>query len=157
MAVMGRVVPRERLRDYVGRRLVSDEWFRITQDRIDAFADATEDRQYIHVDPERAAKTPFGSTVAHGYLTLSLLPRLLESFRVIPENVVMGINYGLNRVRFPGPVPVDSEIRAAATLKNVEEPAADRLLLTTEVVVEVRGQQRPALVAEALSMWVVGS
>jgi len=156
MAVMGRVVPRERLKDYVGRRLVSDEWFRITQDRIDAFADATEDRQYIHVDPERAAKTPFGGTVAHGYLTLSLLPRLLESFRVIPENVVMGINYGLNRVRFPGPVPVDSEIRASATLKAVEEPAPDRLLLTTEVVVEVRGQQRPALVAEALSMWVVG-
>jgi len=152
----GIVVPKEKLGDYVGRQMVSDEWFRITQDRIDAFADATEDHQYIHVDPERAAKTPFGGTIAHGYLTLSLLPRLMEPIRVVPENIVMGINYGLNRLRFPGPVPVDSEIRASATLKDVTESVPNRLLMTTEVVVEVRGAPKPALIAETLAMWVVG-
>jgi len=151
----GIVVPKDKLGEYVGRQIVSDEWFRITQERIDAFADATEDHQYIHVDPERAAKTPFGSTIAHGYLTLSLLPRLMEPIRILPENIVMGINYGLNRLRFPSPVPVGSEIRVTATLKDVTETAPNRLLLTTEVVVETRGQPRPALVAETLAMWVV--
>ncbi len=152
----GTVVPRERLSDYINQCRVSDEWFRITQDRIDTFADATLDRQFIHVDPERAAKSAFGGTVAHGYLTLALLPRLMEPIRILPENLLMGINYGLNRVRFPSPVPVGSEIRAAATLLDVQESAPDRLLVTTEVVVEIRGQQRPALVAEALAMWVIG-
>jgi acyl dehydratase len=149
------VVPRNALRDFIGKRRVSNEWFQVTQERIDLFADATLDHQYIHVDPVRAAETPFGGTIVHGFLTLSLLPRLLKPIQIIPENVVMGINYGLNRLRFPSPVPVDSEIRAAATLLEVSEPAPDRVLLTTEIVVDVRGHDRPALAAESLGMFVV--
>lgn len=152
----GQTVPKDRLSDFIGRRRVCDEWFTVTQQRIDQFADATLDRQFIHVDPERAAQTPFGSTIAHGFLTLSLLPRLLEPIQILPENAVMGINYGLNRVRFPNPVPVLSQIRAAACLVDVSESAPDRIILTTEVTVEVRGQSRPALIAESLAMFVLG-
>jgi len=150
------MVAKGALRDFIGQRRTSDEWFSVTQDRIDLFADATLDHQFIHVDPDRAAQTPFGKTIAHGFLTLSLLPRLLEPIQLIPEHVLMGINYGLNRVRFPNPVPVDSEIRASATLLDVAEPAPDRVTLTTEVVIEIRGSERPALVAESLAMFVLG-
>ena len=148
-------VPRERLADYLGRRRVSDEWFQVTQRRIDLFAEATLDRQFIHVDPERASETPFGSTIAHGFLTLSLLPALMEPIQVIPENTALSINYGLNRVRFPSPVPVDSRIRAAATLLKIAESAPDRLTLTTEVIVEIENQERPALAAESLAMFLL--
>lgn len=153
----GQVIPRENLSDFVGKRRISNEWLKVTQDRIDLFADATLDHQFIHVDPVRAAQTPFGGTIAHGFLTLSLVPRLLESIQIIPENTAMGINYGLNRVRFPSAVPVDSEIRAVATLLEVAEPAPDRVVLTTDVVVEIRGQERPALAAESLAMFVLGA
>ena len=149
------VVPGERLADYVGRRLVSEEWFQVTQQRIDLFAEATLDHQFIHVDPERAAKTPFGGMISHCLLTLSLLPRLLEPIQIIPENTALSINYGLNRVRFPSPVPVNSRIRAAATLLQIAEPAPDRLTLTTEVIVEIENQERPALAAESLAMFLL--
>lgn len=152
----GLAVPPDRLPDFVGRRRISDEWFTVNQERIDLFAEATLDRQFIHVDPERAAQTPFGSTVAHGFLTLSLLPRLLEPILILPENTSLAVNYGLNRVRFPNPVPVGSRIRAAACLLDVSTPAPGRIVLTTEVTVEIRGQQRPALVAESLAMFVLG-
>lgn len=151
----GLAVPVDRLSDFIGRRRVSEEWFRVTQQRIDLFADATLDHQFIHVDPERAARTPFGGTVAHGFLTLSLLPRLMEPIQILPENMVLGINYGLNRVRFPHPVQVDSEIRAAASLLEIARPAPDRITLITDVTVEIRGQERPALAAETLAMFVL--
>jgi acyl dehydratase len=150
-----RVVSLDALQDYIGRKRVSDEWFRVTQERIDLFADATLDHQFIHVDPVRAAQTPLGGTIAHGFLTLSLLPRLLEPIQLIPEHVVMGFNYGLNRLRFPSPVPVDSEIRAVATLLDVARSAPDRVTFTSDVLVEIRGRDRPALAAESLAMFVV--
>lgn len=150
-----KVIPRDALHEYVGVRRVAEEWFRVTQERIDQFADATLDHQYIHVDPVRAAATDFGGTVAHGFLTLSLLPWLLEPIQLIPENTVMGINYGLNRVRFPSPVPVDSEIRAVATLLEVSEKGPNRILLTSEVIVEINKRDRPALAAETLDILVV--
>jgi len=150
------IVPKDTFRDYIGHRRQADEWFRITQDRIDKFADATDDHQYIHVDPERASEGPFGKTVAHGFLTLSLLSKLLEPIMLMPEDIVMGVNYGLNRVRFPHPVLVDSEVRAAMTLIKVTDLSPERVLLTSDLEVEIRGVEKPALVAESLAMWVVG-
>jgi acyl dehydratase len=143
--------------EFIGERRQAEDWLSITQDRIDLSADATEDHQYIHVDPERARHSPFGSTVAHGFLTLSLLPKLLETIQIIPENVVMGVNYGLNRLRFPHPVPVNSDIRASTTLLEVSELAPGRFLLKSEIVIEIKGVEKPAMVAESLAMWVLGN
>lgn len=129
---------------------------KITQPMINAFADATFDHQFIHVDPERASQTPFGTTVAHGFFTLSLVPKLMESVPLTPRGVAMGVNYGLNRVRFPNPVKVGSEIRAVVTLLELTNPAADRVLMTSEVVVQIKGEAKPALVAESLALLVFG-
>jgi len=145
----------EELHAAIGKPRESDQWMLITQDMINAFADASFDHQFIHVDPERARHTPFGTTVAHGFLTLSLLSHLLEPLPLTPANVLMGINYGLNKVRFPSAVPVNSEIRASAVLLSVTQPQPDRLLLTQEVTVHIKGQKKPALVAESLAMFVI--
>jgi len=153
---MTTVVPASKLADYVGQARVAEEWVRIDQKRIDDFADVTEDHQFIHVDPERAAETPFGTTIAHGLLTLSLLPKLIEPVTVTPENVVMGINYGFNRVRFPQPVKVNSELRANMTLRSVEEQKPGQFMLQSDIVVEIRGEAKPALAAESLALIVVG-
>ncbi|MDZ4729719.1 MAG: MaoC family dehydratase [Xanthomonadales bacterium] len=147
-------ISRDRLEDYLGKPRESSTWLKITQKMIDAFADATFDHQFIHVDPERAKFSPFGSTVAHGFLTLSLIPKLMESVPLIPAGVIMAVNYGLNRVRFPSPVKVGSEIRAVATLLKVSSPASDRVLMTSEVVVQIKGQDKPAVVAESLALLV---
>jgi len=149
-------VSREELNEKIGLPSEPSAWMRIDQDRIDRFADATGDHQFIHVDPERAAQTPFGGTIAHGFLTLSLLPRLLEEITVKPEGVVMGINYGLNKLRFLQPVLAGSEIRARSRILHVTEKGSRRLLLTGEVTVEIRGQEKPALVAETLTLFVLG-
>jgi len=143
------------LNQQIGVTRQSPEWIEIDQEMINAFADVTRDHQFIHVDPERARETPFGTTVAHGYLTLSLLPPLLEPILLGPEGALMQLNYGLNKARFPSPVKVDSRIRAAATLKDVQVTPGDRLLLTWEVAVEIEGQDKPALFAEVLFMWQV--
>jgi acyl dehydratase len=153
---LNQIIPKSELKDYIGRRLQADEWTKVTQQRIDQFADATDDHQFIHVDPERARQSPFGGTVAHGFLTLSLLPKLLEPIQIIPEDIVMGVNYGQNRVRYPHPVPSNAEIRAATTLLEVRDMAPDRILLRSEVVVEIRGVDKPALVVETLAMFVLG-
>jgi len=145
----------DELRERIGIDREPTAWIRIDQGRIDRFADATGDHQLIHVDPDRAAATPFGSTIAHGYLTLSLLPHLVAESALLPTGTVMGINYGLNRVRFLQPVPVDSEVRARSRLLDVREKGSGRVLLTSEVAVEIRGQERPALLAETLAMFVV--
>ena len=150
------LIKREQLADYIGKPRESNEWMTITQEMVNAFADATYDHQFIHVDPEKARKTPFGTTIAHGFFTLSLVPKLLEAVPLTPEGVVMGVNYGLNKVRFPSPVKTGSEIRVVATLKEVSTPAPDRVVLTTEVVVQVKGASKPALVAETLAMLVFG-
>ena len=140
----------EELKASVGP-LGSSNWLTIDQERIQAFAVATGDHNWIHVDVERAAEGPFGRTIAHGYLTLSLIPLLLkEVFEFSPRK--MGLNYGLNRVRFPAPVPVDSRIRANVELVSVED-AGDALQVVVRTSVEIEGQQKPACVAEALFRW----
>jgi len=135
-----------------GESLGFSEWHKITQEQVNAFADATGDHQWIHVDLERAASGPFGGTIAHGYLTVSLLPVLtMEIFRI--EKLTMGINYGLDRVRFPSPVLTGSAIRAEATLTDVKETPLGSLA-HIRMRIEVEGQQKAACVADTLSLFV---
>jgi acyl dehydratase len=137
----------EQMRADVGRTYLSD-WVLVDQAMIDRFAEVTGDRQFIHVDPVQAAKTPFGGTVAHGFLLLSLLPQLQASAgRPRPEGVRMGVNYGFERVRFTSPVRSGSRVRARFTLASVEEKRPGQLQQVAEVVMEVDGGERPALTA----------
>ncbi|GAA1043063.1 3-hydroxyacyl-thioester dehydratase HtdZ [Virgisporangium ochraceum] len=132
-----------------GSDLGTSEWLEITQDRIDRFADATGDHQWIHVDPSRAATGPFGTTIAHGYLTLSLvIPLWTDLLRI--EDVGMAVNYGLNKVRFPAPVPVGSKIRLAATVASVRPVAGNGVELVADLTVEIEGGPKPAAVAQAV-------
>jgi|tagenome__1003787_1003787.scaffolds.fasta_scaffold20875011_2 acyl dehydratase len=141
----------EQLQQAVGEELGSSDWVLIEQARVDLFAEATDDHQWIHVEPERAAQGPFGGTIAHGYLTLSLLPRFgWEIYRL--ENVTTAINYGLNRVRFIHPVRVGARIRSTATLVSVTEiPGGVQLVVSHRVDVEVDGTPKPACIAETIS------
>lgn len=133
------------------------EWFKVDQDRINKFAEATDDFQFIHVDPERAVKeTPFGSTIAHGFLTLSLLAGLVPKIQPKIENVQMGINYGIDKLRFLQPVKVDSEIRVTAKVLSIDEKRPGQYLTKTEITVEIKGSDKPALIVEWLGMTFVG-
>jgi acyl dehydratase len=137
------------LRGLVGTELGRSRWFEIGQDRIATFADATDDHQWIHVDPARAAReSPFGGTVAHGFLTLSLLPSMLSDVLVMVDAKLV-VNYGLNKVRFPAPVPAGSRVRAAIVLAALEEEAGSAQL-TLDVTVEREGGTKPVCVAEFL-------
>ena len=141
----------EQLQQAVGEELGTSDWVLIEQARVDRFAEATDDHQWIHVDPERAAAGPFGGTIAHGYLTLSLLPRFAWEIYTV-QNVQTAINYGLNRVRFIHPVRVGSRIRSTATLVSVTEvPGGAQLVVSQRVDVEVEGKPKPACVAETIS------
>jgi acyl dehydratase len=137
----------------VGNDEGTGEWFQVTQDQIDKFADVTYDHQFIHIDPERAKDTPFGTTIAHGFLTLSMLTHLAAGASSAPsdparyEGVLMGINYGFNRVRFVNPVKVNSRIRARAVTANVELKGSS-IEVTRTFTVEIEGEDKPALVAE---------
>jgi acyl dehydratase len=143
----------EELKSRVGDHLGYSDWLQVTQERVNQFADATGDHQWIHVDPERAKAGPFGGPIAHGYLTLSLaVPLLAQVLRV--DGVRMGINYGLNRVRFPSPVPVPSKLRVGAVLKNVEDIEGGAQS-TFELTFEVEGKEKPSCVAEAIYRWYV--
>ncbi len=138
------------VRSAVGEHLGYSDWHSIDQQRIDRFADATGDHQWIHVDPERArTESPFGTTIAHGYLTLSLIPWLMGEV-VAYEGVKMGVNYGCNKVRFPAPVRVDARVRAGAELVSVEDVAGG-LQLVNRVTIEVEGAEKPSCVAETVS------
>ena len=136
----------------VGTEFEPSSWLEITQDRINQFADATDDHQFIHVDPEKAASTPFGGTIAHGFLTLSLVPSLLSEHGLNVEGTVMGINYGSDKVRFLQPVPSGSRIRARQTLTEVAEKRPGQWLTKTRVTVEIEGLEKPAMIAEFLAM-----
>lgn len=125
------------------------DWFRIEQPRVDGFADFTEDHQWIHVDPERAFAGPFGGTIAHGYLTLSLVPHLLSQLLEITDEV-QGVNYGLDALRFTNPVPVGSEIRLSAKIKETEGRPGNGVRCRVGLAVEIRGHERPALVGDLL-------
>jgi acyl dehydratase len=139
------------LKDFVGREFATSDWFEITQDRIQQFAEATEDRQWIHLDRDRAAKeSPYGTTIAHGFLTLSLLSHFSKQALQVKNGVRMAVNYGLNRVRFPSPVHAGSKIRARFTLQSLKE-AANSSEAVFSVVVEDQSQAKPCCVAE----WVV--
>ena len=140
----------EELRGQIGREVAVSDWLTVTQERINLFAEATEDRQWIHVDPARAAaESPFGGTVAHGFLTLSLLPRLAADTLVLP-GAKLTVNYGLNRARFPSPVRAGQRIRAHFSPASVEDVASG-VQLTWSVTIEVEGSEKPACVAETVS------
>ncbi|AXK34028.1 MaoC family dehydratase [Streptomyces armeniacus] len=141
----------DELRAAVGEELGSSDWLEIDQKRIDLFAEATGDHQWIHVDPERAAAGPFGTTIAHGYLTLSLLPAFVPQVLRV-EGVRMGINYGVNKVRFPATVPVGSRLRGHAVLTDVTD-VADGVQVTAKVTVEREGGEKPVCVAESVSRY----
>jgi acyl dehydratase len=150
------VVPKEELASKVGSKIGPGEWVTLEQERINTFADCTEDHQFIHIDEEKAAQTPFGGTIAHGFLTLSMLVKMCEGDGIVPENVVMGINYGFNKIRFLAPVRAGKRVRAHRELVSVEEKDGNRFLMTQSVSVEIEGEETPALVAEWLSMVVCG-
>lgn len=148
-------VPREELRDYIERELEPSGWLLIDQDRINAFAGATLDRQFIHVDEARAAQTPFGSTIAHGFLTMSLISWFAGECGIGPAHSAMTINYGSDKVRFLQPVKVNSRIRALAVLKDVNERAAGQVLTKTKFTIEIENEEKPAMIAEILSLFIV--
>ena len=145
----------EDFKNLADTELGPSEWLLIDQERINRFADATDDYQFIHVDPEKAAATPFGSTIAHGFLSLSLLPHLLVQIMPIPEGIVMGINYGTDKVRFSVPVHVNSRVRARARIEKVSARNGGQYMVKSRVTLEIEGRQRPAVVAEILSLYVV--
>jgi acyl dehydratase len=139
----------DELRAKVGEELGVSEWHEVTQEAIDAFADATGDHQWIHVDPERAAQTPWGSTIAHGLYTLSIGPKFTFDMFTI-EGFAFGLNYGYNKVRFPAPLPVNSRVRMRATLSSVDDVPGGVQLTITQTF-EREGEEKPVCVAEAVS------
>lgn len=143
----------EEMKAKVGTELGVTDWFTMDQDRINKFADCTNDHQWIHVDLEAAAKGPFGAPIAHGYLSVSLLSYFSEGFALVPEGTVMVINYGMNKLRLLNPVVVGSQIRDRIQLLSVEEKSNGRILVGTAHTIEIKGQEKPALYAEPLGMF----
>lgn len=154
---MSNTIKVEDLPGLAGTRLPPSPWLEITQERVNQFATATNDHQFIHTDAEKAAQTRFGGPIAHGFLTLSLLSYLNEQAMPVPENAVMGINYGSDKVRFLMPVRVGKRIRSHQTVLEVTEKKPGHFLFKNEVTVEIEGEETPALVAEILSMIVVST
>ena len=150
------VVPKEEFANHVGTKLAPGEWFEIGQQRINEFAECTEDRQFIHVDEEKAAQGPFGGTIAHGFLTLSMLSHIATQNGVTPEGVVMGINYGFDKVRFLAPVRAGKRVRALVEILDITQKDDNRFLIKQGITVEIEDETTPALVAEWLSMVVTG-
>ncbi|MFT4613963.1 MAG: acyl dehydratase [Bacteroidia bacterium] len=151
-----KVVPKEKMLDEIGTKFEPSEWIEVTQDRINTFADCTEDHQFIHVDEEAAKNTPFGGTIAHGFLTLSLLSKMAEGNGVVPENILMGLNYGFDKVRFLAPVRAGKRVRALAEIADIQQKDENRFLTKMAITVEIEGEETPALVAEWLTMVVAG-
>ena len=149
------IVTRDELSEHVGQELEPSGWLKIDQPMINAFADATLDHQFIHTDEAKAAETPFGATIAHGYLSLSLISYFLAECGIGLKDTLMALNYGTDKVRFLQPVKVDSEIRAHAELMEYQEKTPGQILLKTKMTVEIKGEEKPALVAEILSMFII--
>jgi acyl dehydratase len=143
------------IRTRIGSEVGVSSWLTMDQERINEFADATEDRQFIHTDPEAAARTPFGGTIGHGFLTLSMLSRMAAEAMLVPDSIKMAVNYGLDRVRFIAPVRSGKRIRGRFRLDSVDEKAPGQLLLRHTVTVEIEGEEKPALTAEWLGLLFV--
>ena len=147
------IVPAEKLQEYIGKEIGVSDWFPIDQERINKFAEVTEDHQFIHIDSEKA--TPlFGSTIAHGFLSLSLIPHLTAQTVLAPENLKHVFNYGLDKVRFINPVNVGSKVRTHSKVISVDDKGEGRYLIKTEITMEIKGIEKPAFVAESLSMFI---
>ena len=149
---MGLILNRDTMKSSIGADLGTSDWQLIDQYRINTFADCTLDHQFIHIDPVAAAKTPFGGTIAHGFLSLSLLSHFAESVGCGFENTVMGLNYGFDKIRFLSPVKVDSRVRAKAMLLDVTEKKPGQFLIKQQVSIEIEGESTPALIDEWLNM-----
>jgi acyl dehydratase len=156
MSATKNLVDRTELESWIGREVGVSDWFQLTQERIDRFAELTLDRQFIHLDPERARQAGFGDTIAHGLLTLSMIPHFASSGGTLAiADVAMRINYGLNKVRFLRPVLSGRRIRGRFRLLGVQEKAPGRLVLRHEVTIDIEGEDRPALIAETLGLVVL--
>jgi acyl dehydratase len=142
----------DQIREQVGQPIGASDWIEVGQERITDFADATDDHQFIHIDPVAAAQTPFGGTIAHGFLSLSLLSRMAADVMLIPDTAKMAVNYGLDRVRFIAPVRAGKRVRGHFTLDSADEKAPGQLLLKHNVTVEIEGEERPALTAQWLGL-----
>jgi acyl dehydratase len=153
---VGETVTRQELEGQIGAPLGVSEWFLVDQERVNAFADVTLDHQFVHIDPERARATPFKGTIAHGFLTLSLLVHLCLPFIPTLADRKLLVNYGFDKVRFSAPVKVGKRIRAVGKLGDVSERKPGNVILRIDVTVEIEGEDKPAVVAEWLSLHVVG-
>lgn len=152
---MSTVIATQDYSDFIGRETDATDWLEVDQDRVNAFADCTLDHQFIHIDPEAASKTPFGSTIAHGFLTLSLLSYFAEQLKIAMDGVKMGVNYGLDKVRFINPVKVGQRVRARGKVLDILEKNPGQFQLKLEITVEIEGEAKPALIAEWLVMQFV--
>jgi acyl dehydratase len=147
------VVAKDELVNAIGTKLPSSPWIELSQERINTFADCTGDNYFIHVDEEKAKQTPLGGTIAHGLLTLSLLPALMENF-VVPENMVHGLNYGFDKVRFLAPVRSGKRVRLHSEVLNIEGKDENRFVFKIAVTVEIEGEETPALIAEWMNLFI---
>ena len=152
---MPQLIKKSEIEQYVGHICEPTDWFKVTQEQVNAFADCTLDRQFIHVDPEAAAKSPFGGTIAHGFLTLSMLAYFSQSFSLSIEGRYMGVNKGFDKVRFVAPVPVGSRIRCHNTVAEINQKKPGQYDFKMDISVEIEGGDKPALVAEWLSVQMV--
>ncbi len=148
---MPRSIKKSEIKNYSGYVCEPTEWFEVTQEQVNIFADCTLDRQFIHINPEAAANTPFGGTVAHGFLTLSMLSYFSESFNLVMEGIYMGVNKGFDKVRFVAPVRVGSRIRCHSTIIDISEKRPGQYDFKVEATVEIEGGEKPAMVAEWLT------
>jgi len=149
------IIPQDQMLQQAGKKFEPTPWITVDQERINTFADCTEDHQFIHVNEKKAAQTPLGGTIAHGFLSLSLLAKMFETTGIAPDNMVMGMNYGLNKVRFLSPVRAGKRIRGHVEILNVERKDDKRFLITQMVSIEIEGEKTPALIAESLLMTFV--
>ena len=147
------ILPIDQIKERLGDEIGVSDWVNVDQERINAFAECTGDHQWIHVNEEMAKNGPFGTTIAHGYLTVALIPAFSADISVIPEGTTMAINYGMNKLRFLTPIKVGSNIRDRVSLTNVDEKAGGRVLMTTTHTIEIEGEAKPACIAETLAMF----
>ncbi|MDA9919330.1 MaoC family dehydratase [Porticoccaceae bacterium] len=152
---MPQLIKKSEIEKYIGHICEPTDWFEVTQEQVNVFADCTLDHQFIHIDPEAAAKSPFGGTIAHGFLTLSMLAYFSESFSLSIEGGYMGVNKGFDKVRFVAPVPVGSRIRCHTTVAEINEKKPGQYDFKMEISIEIEGGDKPALVAEWLSVQMV--